>query len=103
MYVGGVVIGVVGMVVIVTSIAPLDAGVCGAVSVGVRGVVVVVHLVVVGVGGVGEGVGGMQGSAHLLPHVGVGGQLCGEGVLVVVGGCLGVAESGAVCVGAAGV
>ena len=75
MYVGGVVIGVVGMVVIVTSVARLGAGVCGAVSGGVRGVVVAVHLVVIGVGGVGEGVGGMQGSAHLLPHVGVGGQL----------------------------
>ena len=46
---------------------------------------VVVVIVDVVLSDAGDGVGGMQGSAHFSPHVGVGGHICGECVNVILG------------------
>ena len=80
------VIEVVGVVMVVISVAPVGAGVVCVVGGGVMGVVAAARLVVDGDGG-GDGDGGMQGWAHkdFLPQVGDSGDSIGGSW--VDGGC----------------
>ena len=76
------VIEVVGVVMVVISVAPVGAGVVCVVGGGVMGVVAAARLVVDGDGG-GDGDGGVQGWAHkdFLPQVGdSGGSIGGSDV-----------------------